>query len=87
MINKESVTKLAPSQFNTMKAIFAQFEALVTSMVVYVKSNAFQFGKAKDQEDTPFFSSNVNPSYFCGVGFSCLLTSNEAMLNVSYAKL
>jgi hypothetical protein len=55
VINKELVTKPSPSQLNIMEAIFVQFEALVTGMVVYVKSNAFQFGKAEDQEDTPFF--------------------------------
>ncbi len=62
-----------------MEAKFAQLEALVISMVAHVKSTASRLGKVKDREDGQSYGLNVDLGFFCGVGFSRLVTPNEMM--------
>jgi hypothetical protein len=47
VIDKWLVTKLVPIQSNTLKARFAQVEALVVNHVAQMKANAFVSSKAK----------------------------------------
>jgi hypothetical protein len=64
-----------------MEVRFAWLEVLVAHMATRMKSNAFEYRKAK--EKWPIFGSDVNLIYFCGAKFSKLMALNEYILNVS----
>jgi hypothetical protein len=44
-----------------------------------MKSTASRLGKVKDREDGQSYGLNVDLGFFCGVGFSRLVTPNEMM--------
>jgi hypothetical protein len=53
-----------------MKENFAYLKVWVKNMAAHAKSNAHVSRKVRVWEDSLSFSSNVNPTYFCGNEFS-----------------
>ncbi len=48
-----------------------------------MKSTTSRLRKAKDHEDGQSYGSNVNPRFFCGVGFSRSIAPDETMPRMS----
>ncbi len=48
-----------------------------------MKSTTSRSRKAKDQEDGQSYGSNVDPRFFCGVGFSGSIALDEMMPHMS----
>ncbi len=77
--NKGLATKLAQGQPNTMDAEFAQFEALVTSMLAHMKFTTSGLKKAKDRENDKSYGLNANQGFFYGASFLRSMAPNETM--------
>jgi hypothetical protein len=62
---------------------FTQLEALVTSIVVQVKSITYGPRKAKDKEDHQSYGSNADQGFFCGASFLGSVAPNEVLPHMS----